>query len=322
MDFIGPLKTTSAGASYILAIVCYMSRFAVPFATKIANVEDVMWCLELLFAMYRVPHAFYLDRGQQFFNNELQEFFKGRGIAFDYSPAGSSKSTGMVEVTNKLLESVLRKDASRTGKEWDLRLPKDGSSLNDRVIQHLGVSPRSIMFGPLPEVSACISTLRALPGRDISEWARQMDDQASHGEAVRSYLTHRAELHDSIKQKSDQQKEVMEARYNKGINKTTHHLGDLVMLHQKSTGKLEPRWRGPFRIHEYGGAHGLSFVLRQLNGRKIKHTYHGDHLKKFTPRTGYLASHRDPSLQPEQTIRVRRRRVRLRLSPPKPPTNS
>jgi len=31
-----------------------------------------------------------------------------------------------------------------------------------------------------------------------------------------------------------------------------------------------------------------SFILRQLNGRKIRGTFHGDDLKTFTPRSGYL----------------------------------
>ena len=110
MDFVGPLKTTGAGASFIIVLVCYMSRFVTPFATKAVNVEDVIWCLKLFFAMYRKPYAFYIDSGQHFLNNELQEFLRNEGIVFDYSPSGSSKSTGMVEVCNKLLEEVLRKD--------------------------------------------------------------------------------------------------------------------------------------------------------------------------------------------------------------------
>jgi len=51
---------------------------------------------------------------------------------------------------------------------------------------------------------------------------------------------------------------------------------------------LQPRWRGPFRIQDYGGSHGKSFVLRQLNGRKIRGAFHGDDLEAFIPRIGYL----------------------------------
>ena len=50
-----------------------------------------------------------------FDNKGLGEFLQREGIAYDFSPSGSSKSTGMVEICNSLLEEVLKKDSS--GKE-------------------------------------------------------------------------------------------------------------------------------------------------------------------------------------------------------------
>ena len=112
IDFIGPLDVTTAGYIFIFNVVCYFSRFIVPFACRSANVEDVIWCLRLLFAMYRTPHDIYCDRGQHFCNEELREFLRQQGVTITYSPLGASKSTGMVEASNKLLEEVLRKDSS------------------------------------------------------------------------------------------------------------------------------------------------------------------------------------------------------------------
>ena len=101
MDFVGPFTTTQSGHTYILVVVCYFSRFVVPFATRSSNVEDVIWCLDLMFSMYRAPQAFYCDKGQHFDNEELREWLHGRGVAIDYSPSGASKSTGMVESNNR-----------------------------------------------------------------------------------------------------------------------------------------------------------------------------------------------------------------------------
>lgn len=125
MDFVGPLEVTGSGMKYILVLVCYMSRFVIPFACKTANVEDVIWCLKLAFVMYRKLHAFYCDSGQHFDNEELREFLRQEGVAISYSPSGASMSTGMVEASNKLLEQVLRKESpSQTGLEWDQQIPK------------------------------------------------------------------------------------------------------------------------------------------------------------------------------------------------------
>lgn len=80
-----------------------------------------------------------------------------------------------------------------------------------------------------------------------------------------------------------------------------------TMLYQKDTGKLQARWRGPFRIDGFSGSHGVSYKLRQFNGRKIKGIFHRNHLNPFTPRCGYLADV-GPTFPPEQTIRAPRPR--------------
>ena len=75
------------------------------------------------------------------------------------------------------------------------------------------------------------------------------------------------------------------------------------MLFQKGTGKLEARWRGPFRVMGFGGEHEVSYVIQHLSGKKIRGPFHGNDLKPFVPREGYLRSPAD-LLQPEHTIRV------------------
>lgn len=52
------------------------------------------------------------NRGQHFDNAELREFLRTQGVTIKYSPSGASNSTGKVEMSNKLVEEVLRKDHS------------------------------------------------------------------------------------------------------------------------------------------------------------------------------------------------------------------
>ena len=61
MIFIDPFETTAAGHRFILLIVCNFTWFVVPFARKLANVEDLLWCPRLFIAMYRKPLVFYVD---------------------------------------------------------------------------------------------------------------------------------------------------------------------------------------------------------------------------------------------------------------------
>jgi len=272
IDFIGPLETTQAGHKFILNVVCYFMKFTVPFATKTSNVEDVIWCLDLMFSMYRTPQTIYCDRGQHFDNEELRQWLTRRGVSINYSPSGASKSTGMAEMSNRLVEDVLRKI---TTNDWDLQIPDSAKSINARHIGYLNMSPVSIAFGPAQEVSASTSTLLGLPGRSIQAWHDQLADPLTHAHLVHTYLKHRAELHDMVRECTRRKREDEAARYNKGIRQVVHHIDDLAMLYQKDTKKLQPRWRGPFKISGYGGSHATSFTLIQLNGRKFRGTFHG-----------------------------------------------
>jgi len=147
--------------------------------------------------------------------------------------------------------------------------------------------------------------LLALPGRDIKSWVQEMDNQESHAAEFRKCIKHVSEVHDVVTELSKQQKLRMAARYDRGVRQVSHNFGDLVMLWQKDVGKLQARWRGPFKISGHRGTHGRSFTLEQLNGRRIKGTFHGDHLKTFVPRTGYLADPNPDPVPQKQSIRHR-----------------
>ena len=229
MDFIGPLPQARSGDRYILNLVCYATNFLVPFSTKTANVEDVLWCLPLFSAMYRKPQAFYLNPGQHFDNEVLRDYLKQEGIAYDYSSSGS-KSTGMIEVHNRLLEQVLRKD----DRDWDVRMPHGASCVNQRIIGYLGLSPSDMLFGRVQHVTTMTSTLLALPNRDIRAWAEALSDPIRHAIEVHTYIRHRAEIQDVIYETKQRQKEDMTTRYNREVKQTVHAIGSHVMLYQKN----------------------------------------------------------------------------------------
>lgn len=169
--------------------------------------------------------------------------------------------------------------------------------------------------------TAATATLLGLPGRDIAEWHNSLMDPTSHKAAVQSYLLNRADTHDSIRSMDMVHKSSIAERYNKGIKRQVHKPGDLVMLHQKKTGKLEARWRGPFRISGCGGIHATTFILQQLDGTRIRGTFHGDDLKQFKPRSGYLWDESSPSsyLPMRQTIRNRKSAKQSPIGSWKPP---
>lgn len=121
-----------------------------------------------------------------------------------------------------------------------------------------------------------------------------------HQAAVRAYLQYRAEVYDSVHQRSVKSKEDETRRYDRGIRAVIFKVNDFCLWYSEKANKLE--------VIGAARKHGVSNELRQLSGRRIRGTFHGDHLKLFTPRTGYLSTSDDGFLPTQQTIRKSRTR--------------
>ena len=304
-DFIGPLPKTKTGSVHIFHVMDYFSRFSMTFPSGTATAEDVVPFLGQVFARYTRPLGIYCDRGHHFQNTLVKDYLVRLGITLTFSPSGASQSTGMIEIGNRLLEDILRKTTG--DQDWEQVLPKATYDLNARTIHHLGASPASILFGIFPDVPITDTSLRQPIGVNlIHEWVNLILNPYSHKKLFQDFHEHRSQLHDRVRVRSDQRKDEEAAKFDKGIQPREFAEGDLVFLYQKNTGKLEPRWRGPFRVEGYGGTHGISYEIRQLNGRRIKGTFHGNHLKKYVPRTGHLSSSDHHQFPGQQTIRNRK----------------
>ena len=195
-DYIGPLTTIPRGKRYIFNIIEYLSRFIISYATETCSTDETITCLEDVFTKYGIPIASYSDRGGHFDNPKFKDFLHTKGIAWTPSPSGALKSTGMIERSNGILESVLRKSCNNPG-EWDIPLPTSAHSANQRIIHHLGHSPTEIFLGiqpnPLPQFQAegtseLVHTLQS---------GNYIESLPNHRKAVENYIAHTVELRTS-----------------------------------------------------------------------------------------------------------------------------
>lgn len=172
-----------------------------------ATTGDVIRCLEEVFTRFTKPVATYMDPGQHFENEELRQYLRGLGVSIDYSPSGSHKSTGMIEVSKRILEAVLAKDNN----EWDKTLPRTTQIVNCRTIEHLGISPTGILTGAEhSSLAGADMKLTKLP-LALQNVRKTVDLLTTHPyvhqAAVRVYLQHRAEVYDPLQQRSFRRKE-------------------------------------------------------------------------------------------------------------------
>ncbi len=73
---------------------------------------------------------------------------------------------------------------------------------------------------------------------------------------------------------------------------------------------LTSSWQGPFWVTGLAGDHGKSYTLAQISGKKIKGLLHGDHVRKFCLREGYLIPASESRIPEYQNLRAPKQRKR------------
>ena len=116
----------------------------------------------------------------------------------------------MIEISNRLLEDILRK----ADMDWEMALNRSTGNLNGRVIQHLGVVPSNILLGATGTPSALDSTMRLVGSQSAQVWIEELTDSTQHSQVVQEYFTYQAQLHNIIRQRSDEKKDREAARFN------------------------------------------------------------------------------------------------------------
>ena len=147
---------------------------------------------------------------------------------------------------------------------------------------------------------------------EVQEAAEKLAKE-EHDDAVGDYMTWRGETRDVARETNELVAEKRKEDYDAGLRGSPrfYQSGDLVMVHDSSPKpKLDPQWRGPFRV-----------VEKVRNSYRIKHLRHvsaypglftADHLRLFYPRRLSLVREGvDPTpLEdlPPPTLRARRHR--------------
>ncbi|KAI0992640.1 hypothetical protein K3495_g15545 [Podosphaera aphanis] len=242
----------------------------------------------------------------------MKQFLKDHKVVFTPPPSGAKRATGMVEKSNDLLEMILKKQSKK--KSWPLLLNRGVYELNRREIKHFGFSAYQILFGFQPPSNLELKFPSLNRSKYLSEMVKldwhqlQVPEKIEkQKDAVIHHVANLEALRLDIERKDDWRRQVQKERHDIGIaRETTFIPGSLVMLydHAKAKMKLHASYRGPFVVVGFAGSHKKSYVLRQVSGQEIKYSYHGDQLKPFRLREGYLITGTEQRILSYQNLRA------------------
>ena len=187
-----------------------------------------------------------MDPGQHFKNKELQIFLKNAGVAFVYSPSGSSKSTGMVERGNGLLQDTIMKSAQARiesmvkgyvdqKENWDDRLAHGTSMMNSRFMDRIGYCPKEILFGVQPSYLGKLTfDFSSSSGLAFRKWIMDRNfvwpNEETMSDVIWGYMDRRSTIREKVYVHDNRGREDMNIRYDKGVQETRFDPDDLVLL--------------------------------------------------------------------------------------------
>ena len=278
IDLIGPLQETERGNKYIVAITDLFSKFsqAAPIPDKSA--KSVSLFLYSVICRLGCMEAMISDQGREFVNqiiDDLMEKFQSdHRIASAYHP----QTNGQRERDNRTLKDTLRKLVNQNGDDWDLLIDGALFSYHTSVHASIKTTPFEVMYGRKARLPTIAS--------ENPEEKYESEKGESDDIRMEDILEIRKDLNAKVGANLDKAKTHQKKHYdNRNKSNKTYDVGTIVYIKNpkqinRKGNRMEPRWIGPYVIHEHLGMGKLK--LKNLNsGALLKNVYHGSNCKVY-----------------------------------------
>lgn len=279
IDFVGPFEPTKKRHNqYILVCTDYVTKWCEAKAMKTADGANVaLFLYENIITRFGSPLELVSDRGTHFVNQIIEELSDLYKIRHRKSTPYYPRANGQVEVTNRILCSILTKTVAAHKRDWDEKLLE---ALWAYRIAHkvtTGQTPFQLVYG----TEAIFPIELELPSLRVA-LSERLGDQAS----LERRLLH-LECLDEIRRMSLQCMEATQLRrktYHDGFIKPKVFQKDELVLaydsrYGKIPGKLQQRWMGPFRVVQVFS--NGSLAIQVLDKTEDPFLINGYRLKKY-----------------------------------------
>jgi hypothetical protein len=281
IDMVGPLQETKAGNRYIVVATDYLTKWpeALPVSDGTAETA-ARFLFDQILTRHGAPRELLSDRGKTFLNRVIDHLCGLWNAKHALASAYHPMTNGLVERYNKTLAETLAKVSFRCPFEWDELVPAALFAYRTARQETTKHTPFYLLYGrePTYPVESTVETYpHEIPTEeDLSDVLLRRTFQL-YGPLVEA----RSQARTNILREQKRQKR----RYDKNVKPQEIQEGDLVLLYRSAraktrSGKLEPKWTGPFRVHSVvgNGVYRLATLEgnvdeRPVNVQRLK-TYH------------------------------------------------
>jgi deoxyuridine 5'-triphosphate nucleotidohydrolase len=263
LDFVGPMRETNCGNTYILVCTEYLSRWpiAVPLPTATGKVV-AEFLYNHIFMMYGLPKVITTDRGTHFKNDLIFNICEILSVEHRLTSAYHPRANGRVERLNQTLIEKLQRLVVNDEDNWDLHLNKVLYSC--RIAPNSdGKSPFEILYGIPP---------RVIEQADMElKWENPAEERTRY---LNQHEYRDTRLYNELK-KVDANKRV----------KSKFKLGDAIrVINTKPKKKFLERYLGPFII--IGKQSNATYIVYNQSTGVTLDNVHQDRMLSYHKDTG------------------------------------
>lgn len=268
MDPVFGLPASASGNDGFLVVVDLFSKFTLAFpmaltASALATAE-ILW--DRVFSVFGVPERLVCDRDTRFTSEVFAAVMRFAGTRLNMATTGHAQTDGQSERHIRTLTTHLRAVACDQGADWELALPAAVLALNTAPHRAHGLSPASLVFGQELRLPASPVVPTPAGSRLESLFASWIATR----ERLEAYKDHMAQY------------DAERPRPPPPV------VGGMAWLDSRQarwlpSGKLSPKWLGPYRVLAQVGQ--TSFRLELPNFVRAHPVFHSSVLKAA------LASH-------------------------------
>ncbi|GJZ27535.1 reverse transcriptase domain-containing protein [Tanacetum coccineum] len=275
IDIAGPFPEGLGKVKFLIVAIDYFTKWieAKPVATITGSqIKRFVW--DNIVCRFGLPGEIISDNGKQFQDNPFKDWCEKLCIRQHFASGKHPQTNGLVERANHSLGEGIKARLDERSKNWMEELPHVLWAHRTMIKSSNGDTPFSLTY----ETKVVIPSEIDMPTLRTSEVNLEENKEARE---INLHLLEEQREQAAIREAKSKAK--MEMYYNSKVRSVSFKLGDLVYRNNKAsrvedTGKLGPKWEGPYEVTEALGKG--AYKLRDLDGNQLPRTWNVSNLKK------------------------------------------
>lgn len=265
IDTVGPFLRTPKANTYLITIECELTKYLVAIPIQNKEAKTIARAIfEDFILIYGPMKEIRTDMGTEYLNQTFSEITSLLNITHKTSTPYRPQTIGTVERSHRVLNEYLRMYTNDCKTDWDDWVPYFTYCYNTTPSTVHHYCPFELIFAKTPTLPNDFTNAQKIsPIYNIDDYAKEAKFRLQSSlSRARQYL--------------EKSKIERKSKYDQSKKEINVRVGDLVLISNEARTKLDPMYKGPFRVKS---CDNFNCVL--TDGNKKTHTVHKNRIIRY-----------------------------------------